>query len=669
MRLPLVFLIFSASLANAQPIVHLKIPAVVFSDLPTRVNLSKETDSIPPYFLQLTENGVDTLWVKSDGPQKYIEPVFKTDEILTFYHFKIKSINPSVIPLWLSILPPLIAIFLALIFKEVIFSLVTGILVGSVILAVYADGFSGLFTGFLAIIDTYVLKALNNRDHLSVLVFSILIGGIVALIAKNGGMKGVFNVISRFANNARNGQLATWAMGVAVFFDDYANILVVGNTMRPITDKLKISREKLAYIVDSTAAPVSAIAFVTTWIGYELSCISSGVAEINANGPEISEGVYSIFLNSLAYAYYPLLTLLFIFWLIWREKDFGPMLSAEKRARKGQVINPDENMGDLTEFKDIEPGKGTIPHAFNAVIPIVVIVFGTVAGLVFTGFENLETQLIRMDPNLHIRSWADIWNNVSLLEHQPQTISQKVGTIIGASNSYSSLLWASMCALLTAMGLSMASRTLNLKSSVETAMLGFKTMVPPLIILVLAWSLSELTTEMHTAHFLTSLLDGTISPWMLPGMTFVLSGLVAFSTGSSWSTMALMYPLILPTGWLICQDSINGLNHAESMAIFYNTVSCVLAGAVLGDHCSPISDTTILSSLSSGCNHLDHVKTQMPYALTVAGIGLTAGTIPASLGLNPWLALAIGFLVCIVIIELFGKKSRKNRFDDQNSSD
>ena len=324
--------------------------------------------------------------------------------------------------------------------------------------------------------------------------------------------------------------------------------------MRAITDRLKISREKLAYIVDSTAAPVSAIAFVTTWIGAELGYISDGLNVINANGTEINEGVYSIFLSSLSYSFYPILTLFFIFYIIYRGKDYGPMLKAERRARSGGVVNPEENIADLTELEDLKPVEGIKYRARNAVIPVAIVVFGTLIGLLFTGFEALGGMVTAVDPGLNVDSWGDIWANMSVLDGNPQGFTKKLGTLIGASDSYVSLLWASLSALLAAILLSMGQKIMNLQESVETVISGFKTMVPAMLILILAWALASVTDEMHTAEFLTGIIGDSIPPWLIPALTFVLSGFVAFSTGSSWSTMALVYPLILPAAWAICNS-------------------------------------------------------------------------------------------------------------------
>lgn len=634
-------------------------PKLVFSTIQTRVDFQLTQGEVPAFFVQ-TRNGknVDTLYVSEEDGMYSFSPYFFSGEQIELQNHTVSiDEEPAIIPLWMSILPPLIAIFLALIFKEVIFSLLSGIFIGAAIMGIYADGVIGIFTGFFRIIDTYLIHSLNDTGHLSVIVFSIIIGGIVAIISRNGGMQGIVNRVSKFANSARNGQLATWGLGIAIFFDDYANTLVVGNTMRAITDKLKVSREKLAYIVDSTAAPVSAIAFVTTWIGAELGYISDGLSTINADEVVINEGVYSIFLNSLSYSFYPILTLFFIFYIIIREKDFGPMLKAEQRARKGTVVNPEDNNADLTELKDLEPVQGIKYRAVNAIIPVAIIVFGTLVGLLFTGFETLQHQLVAKNSALELANWGDIWENMHILDNAPQGFTKKLGTLIGASDSYVALLWSSLLALFSAILMTVSQRIMSLEKSIETAISGFKTMMPAILILVLAWALASVTDEMHTAEFLTGVMGDAVPPWLIPAITFILAGFVAFSTGSSWSTMALVYPLILPAAWAICNSDVYHYTTADSMAIFYNTVSAVLAGSVLGDHCSPISDTTILSSLASGSNHIDHVKTQIPYALTVGSVAVVIGTLLSAVGLSPLLALLLGVGVLVLIVELLGKRA------------
>lgn len=537
---------------------------------------------------------------------------------------QVKSKAINAIPIWWSLLPPLLAIFLALIIREVISSLLIGIFAGAVVIALYSQGLIGWLYAFMRLIDTYLLGALNNEGHLSIIVFSLLIGGMVSVVSKNGGMQGVVNRISKYAHSAQSGQLATWFLGVAIFFDDYANTLIVGNTMRPITDKLRISREKLAYLVDSTAAPMAAIAFVTTWIGAELGYIASGVENING----LDEGVYSIFISSLAYSFYPILALAFMLILIWKQKDYGPMYSAEKRAREKGVdsfVSSDEPLSDDFRIKD-----GVEAKAYHAIIPVLVVVLGTLLGLFYTGWD------------------AAVWADDSL------GLGRKLSSTIGNADSYLALLWSSAAGLITAIKLSVFKRTLSLSESIEAATQGLKTMLPAIVILILAWALAGVIDDLHTADFLTSILSDQISPYLVPTVTFILAALVAFSTGSSWGTMAILYPLMLPVSWTICEQS--GLDYESTLSIFHNTVSCVLAGAVLGDHCSPISDTTILSSLASSCNHIQHVRTQMPYALTVGFVAVLFGTLPASFGLPFWLSLIIALSILYLIVQLKGKK-------------
>ncbi len=532
------------------------------------------------------------------------------------------------VPLWMSILPPLIAILFALAFREVFSALFAGLLVGTTILHFYAGSnlILAIFQGVFSIADTYLLEAMFDRGHLSIIIFSMLIGAMVNLITRNGGMQGVVNLLSKHANNARSGQFITWLMGVVIFFDDYANTLVVGNTMRPVTDRLKISREKLAYLVDSTAAPIASIAFVTTWIGAELSYIQDGIDVIG-----LDENAYMIFFNSLAYSFYPIFTLIFILFLIFRGVDFGPMLRAERKARDTEIDPDDEDFSFSNELNKLEADDEVKARWFNAVIPVLVIIFGTLAGLVSTGWD------------------AAIWSDESI------TFGRKISATIGNADSYTALLWSSLSSVLVALLLTIGQRLLSLKESIDSLINGFRTMLTAVLILILAWSVALITQHMHTATFISnSMLEMSLSPYFVPAITFVLAALVSFSTGSSWGTMAILYPLILPATWLITQDS--GMEYDSSMHIFYNVVACVLTGSVLGDHCSPISDTTILSSLASSCNHIEHVRTQLPYALTVGTVAILAGTIPAAYGVSSFILFPAGLIVLFIVIIFLGRK-------------
>lgn len=521
-------------------------------------------------------------------------------------------------PLWMSILPPLVAILMALLLKEVISSLFFGILTGTFIMAYYGGcgPLEAFGSGLLRVVDTYIVGSLYDSDHVRIIVFTLLIGGMVKIITVNGGMRGVVNWLSRRAKGPRSGQLVTFVMDLCVFFDDYANTLVVGNTMRPLADKLKISREKLSYIIDSTSAPVVAVAFITTWIGAELSYIQDG---INHLGLEMSS--YSVFFHSLAYSFYPFLTLAFVLMLILSGRDFGPMLKAERKARR-QDLPQAENQNQEQE-------QG---HAIDALIPLLVLIVGTAVGLVATGYD------------------ATVWDDAS------QGFFGKLSATIGAADSYQALLWSSLCSLLTAILITLLRRKVKFGKIMEASVAGFKTMLNAVVILTMAWSIALVTKDMHTAEFVSQLLvRWSLSPALVPMITFVLAALIGFSTGTSWGTMAILYPLILPSSWLLCQEQ--GLGMDGSLPIFYNVVASVLAGAVMGDHCSPISDTTIMSSLSSQCDHLQHVGTQMPYALTVGGVALLMGVLPTALGLPSWLAFLMGLAALWCVVRFVGKKT------------
>jgi Na+/H+ antiporter NhaC len=605
--------------------IKVELPVVVMQHLDQQINLHLVSDSA---FGRFEKN---TLTVLLNGQPH--EVVFERNKATLNYNFPCKEavriqvgafnwqkdVDP--IPLWMSVLPPLVAIILALLLREVFFALFTGILTGTFIMAFYQGNgfFSGLGKGFLSVVDTYVMASLLDRGHMSIIVFSMVIGGMVHLISKNGGMQGVVNRLSGLARNARMGQFTTWLLGVVIFFDDYANTLVVGNTMRPVADRLGISRAKLAYLVDSTAAPIAAIAFVTTWIGAELSYIQAG---IDAIGLQIS--AYSVFFNSLAYSFYPFLTLAFLLMIMFQNREYGPMLAAERAARMS--VTPE---GEAV----LESEAYEKPRALNAVFPVAVIIFGTLGGLLYTGWSAEE--------------WA----------RTDYTFFEKLSDIIGRGDSYTALLWSSITSLFTALFLTLVQRIMDLKTAVEHIVDGFRTMLTAILILTLAWSVALVAEHLHTADFIAhTLMRISFSPFLIPAFTFIMAALVAFSTGTSWGTMAILYPLILPASWMLTEAHPE-IDHAHGLTIFYSVVSAVLAGSILGDHVSPISDTTILSSISSGCNHIEHVRTQMPYALTVGAVSLMVGTIPAAYGfVSPWWLLLLAAVVLYFIIRLLGRR-------------
>ncbi len=624
---------------------EIEFPHVVLKQVPTSFHVHSTQVDLNHVIINS-----DTIPLQSEGEIYKGEVTFTSSKIEIEDGFTLKN-TPLIIAGWLSLLPPLIAIALALIFKEVISSLFIGIFVGATVIGVYTDGFWGLGAAFLSVFSHYIIQALLDEGHLAVILFSITIGSIVAVISKNGGMQGVVNRLMRYAQNRKSGMLTTYFLGLAIFFDDYANTLVVGNTMRSVTDKLKVSREKLAYIVDSTAAPIASIAFITTWIGAELTYISDGVNKIEAQGGEINESAYGIFMESLAYSFYPIFTLFFVFFIIYKGKDFGPMWHAENRAlNREKIEDVTHSNEELEEFKPVSSSK---LRPINAILPILIVVFGTFTALIYTGLESLEKDLI--DAGIALKN--STWMHLSDLENGPTTFFKKLGLVIGNADSYTALIWASLCGLTVAIGLTLSQKIMSLRETMDTVIFGVKTMVPAIAILVLAWSLATTTEELMTAEYIKTFFGRDFSNvWIIPTLTFVLSAFIAFSTGSSWSTMALMYPLIIPLAFGLASNDPS----YNEMSILYNCIASVLAGAVLGDHCSPISDTTILSSLATSCDHIQHVKTQMPYALTVGVVSIVVGIIPSAFGVSSWFLFPIGIFLLYFIVQYLGKRTSSN---------
>ncbi len=525
---------------------------------------------------------------------------------------------PAAAGSWLSILPPVLTIAFALVFKRVVPALFLGVWLGAWVINDF--GLGGLWGGLLDTFQVYVLGALSNPDHTAIVLFSMMVGGMVGIVSRNGGMQGIVNHIVRWADSARHACLAATTLGIAIFFDDYANTLVVGNTMRPVTDSMRVSRAKLAYIVDSTAAPVACIALVTTWIGYEVGLVGDAISKI----PDLNAEAYLLFINTIPYSFYPILAIVFVLMVSWTGRDFGPMLQSELAALEhgsGAAASPS---GKVQESEVIEPVEGKPQRVINALLPVSVMVFGVMVGLYVTG-----RQAVGADASLH--------------------------DIIGQADSYKALMWASMSSMMTAALLTLVQRIMDLEEIVNAWFKGVSSMLFAMIILILAWSLGEITDTLHTADFLVTVLGGALPSFMLPSIVFVLAAATAFATGSSWGAMGILFPLTIPLTWAVMSG--HGHTSVEHMHLLYSSIAAVLAGSVWGDHCSPISDTTIMSSLASGCDHIEHVRTQLPYALVVGGTALLTGSLLTGMGSPWWVGMLIGLAVLVLVLRLWGRRA------------
>jgi Na+/H+ antiporter NhaC len=538
----------------------------------------------------------------------------------------VTTASPPLIPGWVSLLPPILAIVLALVFREVVVSLFAGVWLGCVFLTGWNP-----FGALLMTVDEFIAPAIANADHAAIIVFSLLLGGMVGVMARMGGTKAIVDTVAPLATSARRGQLATWLAGLAIFFDDYANTLLVGNTMRPLTDRLKISREKLAYIVDSTAAPVAAIVFVSTWVGYEISLIGDGfrlAAEQQVGNADLAAQLseaspFAVFLASIPYLFYPIIAIFAVAAVAVTRRDFGPMRAAEQRAASGGGLYRE----GAQLAADMESELGAVPDGtplrwWNGALPVAVVVVTVLVGLWATGIEGVA-------------------------DSTAMPLGVLVREVLNNADPFGTLLWGSLLGCTTAIVLATSERILSLTEAVKAMAGGMRSMLLAMIILTLAWSLGAVTTEISTALYLSDILEGDLSLNMLPVVVFIVAALMAFATGTSWGVMAILIPLLVPLA-----VSLGGnLDGGAATGALLGSIASVLAGAIFGDHCSPISDTTVLSSMASGCDHVDHVRTQLPYALLVAVIAIVVMLVlNLALGSRAWGAVALLVVGCAAVL-------------------
>lgn len=610
------------------------LPAVILSNVPFNVTITV-----------LTEDGdVDTSFngtVAIQGiEQKIAKEIQQLDSVGPFIQGKfqltaaiirnsghsnitignLSQTRVRVIPGILSLLPPILAIILALTLREVLLALFSGVWLG----AIFLHGYNPI-SGLMHALDTYLINALNDSSHVAIIMFSLTLGGMVGVISKSGGTQGIVEKISHWANHPRGGQIATWLMGVVIFFDDYANTLIVGNTMRPFTDKIRISREKLSYIVDSTAAPVASIAIISSWVGFQIGLIDQAFKNIN-----VTRDAYLTFIMSVPYASYSVLAIIFVFLIGLTLRDFASMYRAEHRSfLTGKVLR--DNARPIADDKslDIHAEEGTLLRWYNAAIPILVVILTTILGLYYDGRIELGSK----------------------------AGTARLGEIIGAANSFDVLMWASFLGAAVAITLAVAQRILTLQKALDAWLNGVKAMIIAMIILILAWSIGNVCGELKTADYVIAVTRNILSPHLLPVLTFVVAAFIGFSTGTSWATMAILVPIVIPMAYKLTADA--QLSASIAQPILLGTVGAVLSGSVFGDHCSPISDTTIMSSMTSAADHIDHVRTQLPYAITVAIVACFVGYLPAGYGFPAWLSILVGIIVFLILLYTIGKRITK----------
>ena len=483
---------------------------------------------------------------------------------------------------WWSLVPPLLAIVLALVTKEVYSSLFIGVAFG----ALLYTGFQPweAFNAFFSI--------MKDSMNLNILIFDVLLGMIIVLMAKSGGSAAYGNWAGKHIKSKKSALLATTGLGVLIFVDDYFNCLTVGSVMRPVTDRFKISRAKLAYIIDATAAPICIIAPVSSW-----------AAAVNSYVPA-DAGItgFQLFLRTIPYNLYALLTLAMVLYISISGFDFGLMRKHEINAANGDLFT-----SGAGEFEQIKQEEGSSRgHVLDLVLPVAVLIVSAIGAMIYTGFLDGATDII---------------------------------TAFAGCNAEISLIFATSVTILCMLVLYLPRKVVTFKGFMDSFVEGFRLMIPAVAILIFAWSLKGVGDALGIASFVESVVgSNTSASIFIPAVMFLVAIFLAFATGTSWGTFAILVPIVIAM--------FPGADNIEMMII---AVSAVLAGAVCGDHVSPISDTTVMSSAGAQSNHINHVSTQMQYAMVVA-IVCFVGYLIAGIVKTWWLCLGISLILLLIVL-------------------
>lgn len=496
--------------------------------------------------------------------------------------------------LW-SLFPPVIAIGLALITKEVYSSLFVGILSGGIIYAVASGtGFEGTFK---AVVQDGLITNLSNAYNVGILVFLVVLGIIVVLMNKAGGSRAYGEWAAAHIKGRRGAALSTFFLGVLIFVDDYFNCLTVGSVMRPITDKHNISRSKLAYLIDSTAAPICIIAPISSWA----AAVSGTVEGVNG---------ISLFINTIPYNLYAFLTILMVIFISVSDTDYGPMKIHEDNAKNGDIFTTKNNTYEQDAQPVTERGR-----VIDLILPVAVLIVFCVVGMIYTGGFFSGTDFVTAFAN------CDAAYGLSL---------------------------GSISALIVIIAYYMLRRVLKFNECMDSIAAGFKQMVPAILILTFAWTLKTMTNHLEAGAFVSGVVQSaTALSVLLPVILFVVAIGLAFATGTSWGTFGILIPIVTS---VFDAELANVSQTGEIPSMVIICISACLAGAVCGDHCSPISDTTIMASTGAQCDHVNHVSTQLPYALTVAAV-CVVGYLLSGFVHNVFIVL--GFSAALMLAVLF----------------
>ena len=515
---------------------------------------------------------------------------------------------------WYSIVPPLLAVMLAMFTNRMLLSLAVAVISGGMLSAWgNSTGPLQFFTGGAIQAGRFLVHSVKDPGSWEVtanqliLAHVVLIMTMISVMLVGGGLHGVALWLARFARTTRSTKLVTMAAGLVIFIDDYANTMIIGSTLRPVTDRQRISREKLAFLVDATAAPIAGIAVISTWIGYEVGLLSEIAGQLG-----IARDGYSIFFDALGFRFYCIGMIGFVFFNALSDRDFGPMAAAERRAKEtGKLVGDGELPMASLSMASAKAHPEARVLASVALVPLLALL-GAFLGRLW--FDSGGIARLAEDPAsvLRLSTWREVFSTV---------------------DGIPLLAYASAVGFLAAALLAVVMARIPLRALARAIVMGVRASMLPVSVLILAWSLKGACDDLDTGRFLAGLLADKLPAMIFPALVFIIAGMTAFATGTSFGTMAILIPTAIPVAFEL--DGGYGLVTVLSIA-------AVLDGAVFGDHCSPISDTTIMSSTASACNHMAHVRTQMPYSLTVAGFALFAGYLPSAVGAPKWVGITAG---------------------------
>jgi Na+/H+ antiporter NhaC len=548
---------------------------------------------------------------------------------------------------------------------------------------------------FARSLDTFMGEAIESYNNAAIILFIFIMGGGLGIVIRSGGIDDLTSRACKYAYTTQRAALLAMLIGTLLFFNTASSMLLLGISMRPIAEKLRMSPEKLSFISDSTASPIACLIPISSWIGYEIALISDQFLSLS-----IDDDPYFVLLRSLPYRFYPMVILWMVFVIIVMKRDFGPMYAFEVTSRYRGEPQPSQNLHTphsptppldddfdahmRQQLHEIDLSTDEFPHAdiidatatpiisqsleaqmkeyvhpllipspdkpklwWNAAIPLLTLSVAIVVGLVVSGIHNIDSKLSSLNTQLHEAQNSGTPEMI-------QTIQDKISLLSGAHSIFSNassvraLVWAAFLTSFVAAALMIGQRLLTLDETMAIWSVGTKSLLLAILILILAWSVGDVCKGIHTGDFIVYLFGGFTSRALLPTITFFLSSLISFATGTSWGTMAIVFPLAIPLTWSVAPGDRTSL---------LGVISSILSGSVFGDHCSPVSDTTILAATFCGCSVITHVKTQMPYAVVAAIVSVVFGDLPTGFGLyNEWVAMLLCLVVATLIVFCCGKR-------------